>query len=340
MQGAKSITSSQVIEFVEQNYQLKIISEPQPVDGSIESAVFLIKTDKGSFYLKIYGLETASREAVDKEVLLYDFLISHGINVPDIFSTAKKDKVLKVILNSTEFSMFLMMQEELILKQPSELTSKETIKLGATIARMNKVLIDYPNNYTHDDKLITEDLPKDIYNTFINSANSKGYSKDELVKIGNLIRKVQEFLKAQSPNSEHLTRAMLHEDLALSHTQFLKNGEIYIFDFADMGYGPISWDLGIMIENFYRQEDISFKRWNELQTWFYEGYSKTLSLSEPDLKALKPFILQHILIAVNYLNEVAIKIKKECGPDGIRRRFELAEYLLENDLRFSKLGLK
>ncbi len=324
----KQISTEKIEAFVQDQFGLKTVGDSEVISQGVESAVWLLTTNDGKWYAKVYGQHEGPLERIQEETELYDYLREHGINVPEVRATLEGQKVVQIKTKDGKYSTILMRHEEIREPKPTTITQDELENIARTVAKMHNVLKDYPNR----DKLIEKDhiptqLPVDALQLLMDSPNKNVFTANEIQRLKELDVKMVDYLK-NNPVPTNLSETVLHGDLTFGHAQLLPNGEVYFFDFADRWYGPIAHELGILTENLYRPEDITYERFEQLRDWLLTTYAAEVKLTPEDYKAMTPFILRHTMEAVRYLSSIAQKAGYEVDSKGIKRRYKLAEYLL------------
>lgn len=328
--SAKSISSQIICRTMETQYGLRLIDNPAPLSGGVESGAWKVITDKGTFVAKAYSPREGKPERVEEEVQLYDYLLKHGIHVPEVLPTIHGKKVGMIDIRNFSLTLVLMKFEKLRMCIPSIITKEEITKIATTIAYMHQILQEYP----HKNKLLTdyrqwEEDREPTYSSLVASPNANIFTSEELQHIQNIDAQTVRYLNSTYVDQTKLNYSVIHRDLALKHTPLLPNGDVYIFDFADRVWGPIAYELAVMFVHLFRADDISFTRWEKLKNWVLEAYQVVKSLTLEEHKALKPFTMSRIMGELYYLNSIAQNIKEEVNARGNRRRYQLLEYLLD-----------
>jgi len=326
----KDIKAQKVVMTLKDLYGLKIADNPEVKSSSVDTSVWKVDFDNGSSYAKFYLTNDYSLALTQDEVSYYNFLLSHGVNVPFVYPAKNGEKVQSLVIDELDLAMFLMKYEELTVLSLESITREEMIKVAKAIAKMSKVAMDYSNKFNIPIEKVS-DVPKDLIDNLLVSPNKSEFNDQEIEKIIASYKAVQEYLKQNPINFEELTKTVLHSDLMLNHTPLLPNGEVYFFDFADRWFGPVVWDLAIMLNNLYRGGVISVERWEELQRWFFEGYTPEIELTQSDYKVLKSLMMIHCARGTNYLNQSAIKLGRPDGTKGIRKSWIIVDYLLQEN---------
>ena len=326
----RELNSDFVRDTISSVYILNVIETPILMEEGVENAAYLIKTNKEKFVVKVFVQNVGPKERIIKEVKLCNFLIKNGINVPEIIQSKRGEFVEEISINNFKFFMFLMVHQDLRRVYPNNIRKQELIKISQEIAKMNKILQSYP-----DVKITKEqdNLHKHIdslswFEVFTDSPNSKIYNGKEIEHLKTLNQQMYEYYSNNIPG-KNLTESIIHGDLALGHTRFLPNNEVYFFDFTDFAYGPVSQEIAVFLNNLYRENGISFEKWEEFRKIVLNTYSSEMSINKHDLKAIIPLIVRRISGEILYLSDFANKIGKPVNVDGNKRRFELAKYLIE-----------
>lgn len=327
----KSLSPQSIASFIKAQYGMIASNQPLQFKGGVESAAWKLISDKKNYVVKVYSQREGKPERVEDEVNLYDFLLRHSINTPVVFPSQNGKKVEILKTDNTTFTVIMMQFEELRLTHSSSVTQSEIEKIAKTMARMHQVLENYPRK----ESLYTSDLmrPNKLqewgsYEQLIKSLNKKEFSSGELMHIKEIDNKIIDYLKHNFP-PQIVSYSILHNDIALEHAQFLPDGEVYFFDFADRSYDPISFELAVFLTHLFRSDNISYARWEELQRWVLNGYQSVRKLPQTDIDAIKPFIIRRIEGELWYLNQLSMDLNKFVDNKGNRRRYEFLGYLLK-----------
>lgn len=199
------------------------------------------------------------------------------------------------------------------------------VKIARRVARMYQSLKHYP----HYENFMIKGEPVG-YDTLVASPNASVFTPEELTRIRVLDQKMQAYLSAYSL-SPHLTKSIIHGDLALGHAPFLTNGDVYLFDFADRSWGPIAEELAGMLVHLYLEDEITFDRWEKLRDWTLAGYTSATRLTSEDLNTIFPFMMRRILLGITYLCNISRRMHREVDSRGIKRKYQLADYLLRTN---------
>lgn len=206
---------------------------------------------------------------------------------------------------------------------PNARVYSSLVKIAQKILRIYRSL---KYNFRCKDFIIKE---KNVgYDTLITSPNVSVFTSKELLHIRVLDQQMRAYLSANSP-TRHLTKSVIHGDLALEHAPFLQNGDVYLFDFTDHYLGSVAEELAVMLVHLYKEDELTFDRWEELKNWFLNGYTTVSHLTSDDLNTIESFIIRRILLEITYLCNISREIHREVDSEGNKRRYQLADYLLQ-----------
>lgn len=210
----KKLETNEVVRTIEKQYGLQIKENPEQKSGGVESAVWLVDSDKGRFYIKVYGLHEGSIEVVQDEVNLYRYLKENGIQVPKVITSLDNNEVTILDHDSIKFNVIVMKHEDLREAKPTNLTDDEIITLGKTIAKMNKAMKSYPpvdkslSDRNVDRKLQIPSV--DSTDIFTSSYNARFFTDEEKLWIERINANVANYLKDNSVERwEHLRNLFL-----------------------------------------------------------------------------------------------------------------------------------
>jgi Ser/Thr protein kinase RdoA (MazF antagonist) len=324
----KELSSEVVQSAIKDLYGITSIKSPNEIGEGIENAVWIYYTGNQDFIVKIFSYSKTINDDVHEEVLLYNYLLQHGIHVPEVMPTVTGNNVSLI---SNTYPAILMKYENLKRISASDLTTHQLHKIATTIAHMHKVLIDYGRKEhirmtVHDAMSIYNHSLRDFDEIFLISPNAKSpYLKDH-ERLREIRTDAINYLKNQKLEEE-LTKSVLHNDLGLGHILFREDGEIYIYDFSDFEYGAVALDLGVLFFNFYREGQLTIEQWKNTIEKFLSVYTETIDLTENDKKAIQIFTISRMLEHIRYLDRMSIKEGHPMDDMGVRKRYDLLEQL-------------
>jgi Ser/Thr protein kinase RdoA (MazF antagonist) len=318
----KRPSTEAISSFVAHQYGLSLIDPPTIIRNGMESHVWSLRTDCGDWIVKAF-LHQRLLEKVQDEVNLYQDLNRNGFHVPVVLSTTKGSSVARFSAGGRTYPVILMRLELLRKCKAVTIKAEELLEITRTMARMHETLKEYPDREKYSSKL---EVTTDAYTKLLASPYAAVFNCDELATFKTLDRQMVRYASDFQRRNKS-TESVLHGDMYLEHAQFLPHGEVYLFDFADRMYGPIAYELAIMLGHFYSDEDISFERWEELNNWLMSGYASVRELTLEDQEAIKPCMINRLLTEIAFLSEKAADNSK-VDPQAIKRRYRLAEYLL------------
>ena len=133
----KQISTEQVEAFVQDKYGLEKTGVSTAISQGVESAVWLIPTNDGKWYAKVYGQHEGPLSRIQEETRLYEYLSADGIRVPDVRATKDGQKAVLIETEHGQYSTILMKYEELKKKREDQRAGQlsEAAKLGAALER-------------------------------------------------------------------------------------------------------------------------------------------------------------------------------------------------------------
>lgn len=300
-----------------------------PLEGGTESAAWTAETSAGKWIAKVFG-PGQPRETIAEETALYQFLNENGIHAPAVHPGKDGNYIGDIQSNQHRYPTVVMRFENLRRVSPSAVTEKELKRVAKETAKMHQVLSDYPGKnewpkFTTTDTALTKKITT-AFSAFINSINSKSFTAGQLDCFRAVDARMETFIrKFDTPSN--LACGPVHGDMALEHAQFLPDGEVYFFDFADRAIAPIAHELAVFLTWLYQWEDISFDRWEQLKTWLLEGYQAETQLTSADISSIPRFEIRRILGATYYLTNLTKNTPSEHVVNWIHRGYELGDYL-------------
>lgn len=322
----KSLSREVVKEAVEKLYGITSIKPIELQGEGIENAAWVFYTESQNYIVKIFDYTEIIEKDVNEEVLLYEYLREHNINVSEVIPSLSNQKVVSI----DKFPAILMKYEKLTRYKPHELSKKQLESIARTIGHMHHILMTYPRKeYIHvakQDAMSIYDHSLKDFDLFLKSPNAKSPHLQDHDRLRKVRENAIKYLQSQKLEKE-LTKSVLHNDLALGHILFLSNGKPYIFDFSDFAYGAVALELGVLFFNFYREGGITTNEWKSMIKEFLDVYTKIIPLTENDMKAIDIFTVSRMLEHIRYLDEKSIEEGYPVDDKGIKKRYDLLEYL-------------
>lgn len=326
----KNLSADFVLSAVQNLYHITSIKLPEKKGEGIENAAWVFHTEKGNFIIKIFEKSETIIQDVKEEVLLYEYLLSHDIHVPEVLPSVTNKKVVILTKNKLQYPAMLMKYETLKRYKASALSKEQLNNIASTIAHMHKVLMVYPRKdhvrkSIHDAMAIYNHSMKD-FDRFLTSPNAKSSYLQDHERLRKIRTDAINYLQKQKL-AENLTQSVLHNDLALGHLLFLPDGKLYIFDFSDFEYGPVALDLGVLFFNFYREGELTIKQWRLMIKEFLFVYTNIVPLTENDKKAIDIFTVSRMLEHIRYLDDMSTEQGFPVDDKGVKKRYDLLEQL-------------
>jgi Ser/Thr protein kinase RdoA (MazF antagonist) len=315
-------------------YELPAITEFKKIASGIERTVWETVTAEGNWLVKVFAVDEAAAAPIREEVRLYQFLRSHGLNVPRVLQSKSGLSVEIAALGERSHPVLVMKAEKLRFLSADSATKSEIQQFARAAARLHRI----GKNYPHLQPLVAAAKQKELaqsqkqlhgaYDLLVASPDGKKFDDKELAMAAETDRRLVEFLQAQPPvQSPH---SLIHGDYTLRHAPLLENGESYLFDFEDRAWAPVLRDITVAVVDMYRESSIDFPRWREVTNWFLDGYASETGAHRHDPQEVKAQILRQIHNELIFLLGVSKKTGREIAPRGNKRRFELAARLLNH----------
>jgi len=333
-----NIPDSETVKLIAvKTYGLKPISEPKLLRGGTESRAWVIETKTGKWIVKLYLSYEGTITEIEEEIKLYDYLNSNSINAPSVLVSVNGNKVETLKIGKKKIPVIVMRHEDLRTALPSTITKKEVGIIAKETAKFHILLQSYEGveklsantNTDNSSDYRGESNYKPTFPVLLDSPNSRVYTKRELRTAKKTDTRIIEYLNGTSINGP-LTESLIHGDLALEHAPFLPNGKVYFFDWTDRGWAPVVKEIATTLVHLFREDDISIERWEILRDWFIDSYCKTNPLTEIEIATIYKFVLERIWVEAKYLNELSNKLKVDYDGEGVKRRYKLGKYILDN----------
>lgn len=326
----KNLPIELIVSTVHNLYGIRSVKPPRAEGEGIENAAWVFYTTNQDYIVKIFDFSKTIVKDVNEEVLLYDYLLHHGIHAPEVIHSLSGKKVTLITSDSVSYPMIIMKYEKLMRIPASDLTKEQLRIIAATISSMHSVLMNYSRiehvrPSTHGEMSLYDHSMKD-FDMFLTSPNANSPHLQDHERLKRIRKDAINYLNRQKLGAD-LTKSVLHNDLALGHLLFLDNGDLYIFDFSDFEYGPVALDLGVLFFNFYREGEITIERWRSMISEFLAVYTQVMPLSKNDKKAIDIFTVSRMLEHIKYLDERSIKEGHTMDDNGIKKRYDLLEQL-------------
>lgn len=327
-----NIPVEQIHVLIEREYGLRIRAAVSEMPQGVHSKAWLATTDDGLWVAKASDPASDPEAKLNQHAMLYTFLNQHGINAPVVRADRNGRAVLRIEHAGQHYPFTLMQYHDLRRLDPAAVTQAEIRQIADTIARLHQVLEQFPgvSDIIADRTKSENEWGKQtvgVYDELVAAPTSVCFNQDERAWLKSVDADLVTYIDAHFPAPTSLTQAILHGDLSFEHVRLLPNGQVYLFDFGDMCWGPVAHELGQFIRSF-RDSPITFERWAGLRHWLIEGYCTHRSLTAADIEALDLFILNRIVAQASYILELS---GDEVSPEGaavIKRTYELAASML------------
>lgn len=330
----RKFTAREVGRYVEMTYRLDLSEPPQRIDSSPETAAWRLVTRTQEAVAKIFRADQL--DAVRSEIRLLGSLRDAGIRVPRLQASGRGDVVGLIGshwwsgLRSRECPIVVAQLERMRRANAATVTRDEMMLIARAIGAMHAALRNYPHPAAI--RPLQHWRPQlGCFDDLLRSPDATSFGPGELAQWRALDCHMEQV--AAAPWDASLTASVLHGDLGLEHVRLIGADTrvpagVYFFDFSDFARGPIIYDLAVMASRLYWEADISLSRWRQLRDWLCEGYATTSVLDDNDWKAYDAALIERLLIEVRFLSRVALRTNAPYRPDGIRKRYRLAEHVL------------
>lgn len=328
---SKSLTTQFIRRIIEREYNITILDTHVLLAGCPANSIMLLTTKEGGFFAKVYTPNENSVEQVQEEARLFEYLTQHDIHAPVLLRTRTGQAVLRA---KHVYPVILMKQEKLRMIAADTAKEKELRRIAQDMAKMHQVLRNYPRKESFKKSIEDPDLMREDWETYhriIASPLGASFTKGELAMVKATDESIVEYMRKNYP-PELKEFSVIHGDLALEHAQFLPDGSVYFFDFADTAWGPIARELAVFFVRLYTSPvgPATFERWEKLKEWALEGYQSVNSLSEVDIKAIGAMMIKRLSEGtIGYDTDI---LEYERNPEAHirkkRKRYKLLEYLL------------
>ncbi|MCH7850133.1 MAG: phosphotransferase [Nanoarchaeota archaeon] len=275
---------------------------------SFDGKVYIFKTSKGKYVLKIFSLFKLSNIKYQNAIIRH--LAKHNVPVPINVLNKKGDEITNI------FGEDLLIQKFVDGREDSLLSIKLVKDMGKNFGLMHQAMLkfkDYEKKFDKSEYKILK-LPKgskfeSILNFDLNAINS--FNDIPLT---------------------NLRKCHIHGDI--SCVNFLtKNDKLKaIIDFEEAHYGILVYDLATFIAQNFVRSNFLFKKKIK---YFIEEYEKIIKLNEYEKKALYYLIVHRLVIVIHWYTFRMQKynIKSRDFREGINRSINRLK-------RFEKITLE
>ena len=255
---------------------------------------YLIQTDKGKYFVRIYRNEWRNPEEINFELELLNYLKDKIESISSPLKTKNNELLFEVSSPEGEKigALFTYAEGE-PLKQ--EITVNESKLLGRSVASIHNQTKDFTTEYKRKN-LDLEHLVKrslKVIEPFI-TVEQKNYltlvQENIETKIAQLVTDKTRLVACTgdvNPSNFHLT----------------KNNTITLFDFDQCGYGQRAFEIGKFFSSVH-----DHKSKKEIMQAFLQGYESVHKLSLDEKKAIPYFEIASVLwvmsIRVDNVNKV------------------------------------
>lgn len=259
-----------IIHTLRNNYSIEIESIEFLRTGGCTSYIALGKDKK--YLLKI--INNAFMDTIQQSVNIMRYLELHEFPVPKIIDTTTGEPILNVIDRGTKYLFILY--EFINGKEPD--INEKARDIGELVGRLHLIMKDYTENLAIREKPFFIDR-------YINIIKAKKYPEKETEKYVELGNELWESVK-------DLPYGYCHGDLHRGNLLITPENKIYILDFDTSCYAPRMFDIMVMCDstNYFDFDPKGIEYTTLIFKQFLEGYSKSIILSDIEIRSFYDFI--------------------------------------------------
>ena len=329
------ISPVELVRAIEAEYDLRVTSPPRNLSPGVHSRAWLLATTHGSWVAKLSNPSSDPLPKLERQTQLSNYLNQHAIRAPQFLQLSNGSFVATLTIDQIHYPLQLMEYQILSRAQPERASDTTLILLGELAARLHQILDHYPeraafvadrqksaNEWGAQDQgfwPLLQDLP-----------DRSAIPHAEQEWLHTIDRRADAYIQQQYPDPAALSMALLHGDFNFEHIQFLADGTPYLFDFGDMCWGPIAHELAVLFLNTFCDSAMSFAQWEALKQRILIGYSAKRHISQLDHAMIALFIVNRVVARARYAVELVTEAQMLLDWPGIKRTYELAEYLLNH----------
>ncbi|QRM90556.1 phosphotransferase [Lacinutrix sp. WUR7] len=270
------ISPEYLSEFVKQKYNVDAATTCSIIKTGVNHT-YLISEPNKKYVLRVYFLDWRTRNEIEEELQLLDYLKLHGVSV-SIPIKDKNDTYIQSIdaFEGKRYGVLFSFAEGESIRNPSK---EICYKLGKTMAKFHELTLNKSiNRMDYNAKTLVHESYEAATKFFNKDSEEMQYYKRANAKL------TSEFAKA---DTKALRSGTVHLDFWYENMKVKNASEITIFDFDNCGNGWLFLDISYTLMILFRNEPdkASFKA---KQTSFYEGYESITTLSQEE-KRLIPF---------------------------------------------------
>jgi Ser/Thr protein kinase RdoA (MazF antagonist) len=327
------ISPTELVRAIEAQYDLRVNSPPRSLPPGVHSRAWLLGSTRGSWVAKLSNPVSDPLPKLERQAQLSIYLNQHAIRAPVILPLSNGSFIATLTIDQLHYPLQLMEYQILSQAQPETASDATLVLIGELAARFHQILDHYPeraafvadrhksaNEWGAQDQgfwPLLQDLPD-------RSAIPHG----EQAWLRSIDQRAEAYIQQQYPDPAALSMALLHGDLNFEHIQFLADGTPYLFDFGDMCWGPIAHELAVLFLNTFCDSAMSFSQWDALCQHILMGYSAKRHVSQLDQAMISVFIVNRVVGRAHYAVELVTEAHMAIDWQGMKRTYELAEYLL------------
>lgn len=326
------VSRGEVHAVVEQAYGLRVVGPLVDLPQGVHSQTWLAHTSDDDWVVKVSDPRSDPPASLAAQCELYDFLNSRGLHVPDVRADRFGHPVSSIDNSGMRYPVTLMRYHQLRRLTPEFISPAELRRVASQIARLHTTMDDFARK----DEIVADRVKSHdewgrhvtgCYQDLIESPTAIHFTATERSWLDTIDSALGTYLDSHYPDPASLSQTVLHGDLSFEHLRLLPNGEVYVFDFGDMCWGPVAHELAQFLRSF-QDAPISFERWADLRHWLLEGYRARHVFTATDAAAIDVFLLNRVPAMVEYILELNGNNASASSAETIKGAYRLAEAML------------
>ena len=333
MAALPEISPAELVRAIEAQYDLHVTSAPSSLPPGVHSRAWLLATTRGGWVAKLSNQVSDPLPKLERQTQLLVYLNRHAIRAPQILTSSSGSFIATLTIDQIDYPVQLMEYEILSRAQPETASDATLASIGELAARVHQILEHYPERDTfvadrHKSANEWGAQDQGFWPLLPDLPDRSAIPHGEQGWLRTIDQRAEAYIQQRYPNPAALSLALLHGDLNFEHIQFLADGTPYLFDFGDICWGPIAHELAVLFLNTFCDSAMSFSQWEALQQRILMGYSAKRYISHLDQAMIPLFIVNRVVARARYAAELANEAGLAIDWQGMKRTYELAEYLL------------
>jgi Ser/Thr protein kinase RdoA (MazF antagonist) len=328
------IAPAQLAQVIEGIYGVRTNAPPTTLPPGFHSRAWLVPTERGIWIAKLSSPASDSREKLERQARLCDYLNRQGIRAPDYLPLRDGASIAVLMIDHVGYPLQLVKYEQLQRIQPHQASNAQLAAIGEFVASLHTALDQYPERdmFVADHQKSANEWGMRTNGLWPDVAGVPDVallSNAERAWFHAIDRETTAWLRQHNPDAATLAMAVLHGDLNFEHIRYLNDGTPYVFDFGDMCWGPVAHELAVLFLNLVLDDDLPFAEWEAMQRGILAGYTTQRSLPHRDRELIAAFLVNRVLARAEYSVELAREMQLPINWKVIRQTYEVAAYLID-----------